>query len=842
MSFQADAARARSVVGSALRGELTRRELLTRGAQAGLSASLINQMLGLDPAHAQPPATPATQLSPSADAGTTYTMPGLDGPAEIIVDQWGVPHIYASTFFDAFRVQGFNVARDRLWQIDIWRRRGLGQLAEVFGKAFVEQDRATRLFLYRGNMYPEWLAYGSDTKDIVSAFVEGINAYIDLVDGGLEELPFEFRELDYKPARWAAEDVVRIRSHGLVGNLRSEVARALILRDFGEDAERLRVKLEPDWEITIPDGLDLSVIPDDVLDVYTLATQPVEFKPEEPSATTRPQLSAMVNAVYEHKHIGSNNWTVSPTRTDTGRPMLANDPHRTQSVPSLRYITHLNAPDFSVIGAGEPALPGISIGHNGTIAFGLTVFSIDQEDLYIYETNPDDPTTYKYEDRWEPMTIVNEDVAVRDDITANIALKFTRHGPVIYEDPSKRLAFAVRTTWLEPGTSAYLGSVEYMRARNWQEFLAAMNRWQAPGENQVYADADGNIGWKPGGLTPIRPNWDGLLPVPGDGRYEWDGFRNMDELPVASNPDQGWLATANEMNLPKDYPYEAIKPGFEWAAPFRFQRIQEVLNGDTDVSLKDMLALQTDHLSIPARRVIALLGPIETDDSLTRTGLDLLRSWNFVESVDSPAAALWEVWQLRHLRPAVVSALLPPDAAEIISPGSLAAILDILETPSDRLGSDPVKARNELLRSTIRPAMEELQSLLGTDPDTWAWGDLHKAGMIHPLSERVDAATRARIDVGPAPRAGGGDTVGNTSYRASDFMQTGGSSWRIIVDVGEWDNALAMNTPGQSGRPEDDHYRDLFDMWINDDAFPLLYSRELIEQHRDVRITLLPAM
>jgi penicillin G amidase len=434
-------------------------------------------------------------------ADAEYELPGLEGPAEILIDRWGVPHMYASTLYDVFRVQGFNAARDRLWQLDFWRRRGLGLLAEVFGPSMVERDRASRLFYYRGDMHPEWLSYGSDTKRVASAFVDGVNAYIRLVLQDRDLLPLEFRELGYEPAFWAPEDFARIRSNGLYYNLDSEVARALILRDQDPRVEDLRRHREPPVELVVPEGLDLSLIPDDVQRIYRLAIDP-------------PDLTGVKEPVLQ----GSNNWVLAPHRTTTGRPLLANDPHRALSVPSLRYVAHLSAPGLDVIGAGEPALPGISIGHNGRIAFGLTIFSIDQEDLYVYRTNPDNPLEYRYQDRWEPMRVVCDTVRVKGNEDVQVELRYTRHGPVIHEDAERHTAFAVRAAWLEPGTAPYLGSMDYMRATNWDEFLAAMNRWGTPPENQLFADPAGNIGWKPAGLTPIRPGWNGTLPVPGDGR------------------------------------------------------------------------------------------------------------------------------------------------------------------------------------------------------------------------------------------------------------------------------------------------------------------------------------
>jgi penicillin amidase len=479
-----------------------------------------------------------------AGADDSYSLSGLEKPAEIIVDTWGVPHIFAQTHYDAFFVQGFNAARDRLWQIDLWRRRGLGQLAEVFGDKYIAQDRANRLFLYRDDMYREWLAYGSDAKRIAISFANGVNAYIELIGQHPELLPPEFELLDYRPAQWDASDIVRIRSHGLLRNVRNEVRRALIACQNGLEASDYWRYLEPEWTTRIPEGLDPCVVPADVLDTYNLARAGVRF--DQPDSATAVRTSDAAERLD-----GSNNWVVAASRTATGRPILADDPHRAHSVPSLRYISHLVAPGMNVIGAGEPALPGISIGHNDRIAFGLTIFAIDQEDLYVYAKRGD---TYRYADSWESFRTVTEEIGVRNGRPQSVLLKFTRHGPVIHENETH--AFAVRAGWLEPGMAPYFGSVEYMRARNWREFLGALNRWGAPSENQVYADIDGNIGYKPAGLFPRRPNWDGLLPVSGDGRYEWDGFFDMDVLPVEHNPERGFTGSANSMNLPDDYPIE----------------------------------------------------------------------------------------------------------------------------------------------------------------------------------------------------------------------------------------------------------------------------------------------
>ena len=777
-------------------------------------------------------------------APAELTVTGLRAPAEILTDPWGIPHIYASSTHDVFWAQGFQVARDRLWQIDTWRRRGLGLLASVWGQEYVEQDRAARLFLFRGAMHAEWLAYASDTKEIATAFTAGINAYVTLTREEPSRLPLEFRELGYEPAFWAASDVARIRSHGLFHNVAHEVSRALILRDFGPGAEKLWRRREPGGEVTVPAGLDLTVIPDDVLRDYTLAVSPAQL----PGPARAGSVAAALPLDADE---GSNNWALAPELTATGRALLANDPHRTVSLPSLRYIAHLSAPGFDVIGAGEPALPGLSVGHNGCVAFGFTVFSIDQEDLYVYRTRPGEPHEYWYRDRWEPMTVVREEIPVRRAPPVPAELWFTRHGPVIRSVPESDAAFAVRAAWLEPGMAPYLGSIETMRAPDVERFTAALNRWGAPGENLVYADETGTIGWKAAGLTPVRPNWDGTLPVPGDGRYEWAGFCDMDELPAEVNPARGWIATANEMNLPPGFRDDLVITR-DWPARFRADRIAQVLGRSARSTVTDMVRLQADYISLPGQQIVAYLAGRTWSDGAAERAAGLLAAWDGALAADSAAAALFEVWYRRHLRPALrglaLAQFLPPERV----PAALAAVLpaedavgnpqidlDLIENPGDRLGPNPAAALADLFETSLSAAIADLTDLLGPAEQDWAWGRLHQARLAHPAGPALSDAARKKAAIERLPRGGGPDTVGAATY-LPDFTQTAGATFRLVVDVGGWDNSVVMNSPGQSGDPASPHYADLFASWAADEAVPLLYSRDRIEAVADERITLLP--
>ncbi|SHL53294.1 penicillin amidase [Bradyrhizobium lablabi] len=777
----------------------------------------------------------------SAARLSSSSVAGLKAPGKILVDVWGIPHIYAANERDLFFLQGFNAARDRLWQIDLWRKRGLGLLARDFGPAYVEQDRALRLFLYRGDMTTEWGSYGPKARDYAEAFVAGVNAYVADVRSGSRPRPVEFKIAGTMPDLWTADDVVRIRSHGLTRNVASEVRRARVACAAGLETDRLRVKLQPPWTTKIPDGLDPCSIPKDVLAAYLLATRPVAFARPGEKAASLDLDTLLAQADEQRDTIGSNNWVVAPARSATGRPILANDPHREHSVPSLRYIVGLNAPGLSVIGAGEPALPGISIGHNGTIAFGLTIFNVDQEDLYVYELNPADKNQYRYRDGWETMRVVHETAEVKGEAPRDIELKFTRHGPVVFVDAENKRAFAIRSVWSEPGTSAYFGSSDYMTAKDWNGFLAAMRRWGAPSENQVYADVKGNIGWVAAGKTPRRVNYDGLLPVPGDGRYEWQGFLGLDELPRVYRPEQGWFATANQMNLPDGYPVAERKVGFEWSDEARWQRIVEVLKANSKMTLADAMDLQNDDTSMLARRLVVLLKPLSSEDPNVKKGLELLKAWDARDTADSAAAAVFEVWIANHLGSTLVKAI-APKVVDIIAPdpASISAIVAALESSGDLLGPDPAATRDRVLRDSLGTAIAEVAGRLGPDSSGWAWGKLHKAQFDHALSPLADTATVPQLNVGPLALGGAANVPRAATYRRTDYQLTAGASFRMVLDVGNWDASRAINTPGQSGDPFNGHYRDLAPLWAAGQYVPLLYSRAAVEAATSEAITLTP--
>jgi penicillin amidase len=772
---------------------------------------------------------------------------GLSATAEIVVDHWGIPHLRASNQDDLFFLQGFNAARDRLWQIDLWRKRGLGLLARDFGPGFLAQDRASRAFLFRGDMEKEWASYDPGGRMVFDRFVAGINAYVELTRREPRRLPVEFGITGSRPDLWQAEDVVRIRSHALTRNALSEVLRAKGASAYGDKTDLLRKNLEPPVVPGNAGGIDLDEVPIEVLDLFKLAIATVSFSPERMAASLSEadawsKLNDLAEVVAESNLTGSNNWAVAPSRTSTGRAIMAGDPHRNHAMPNLRYLVHLTAPGLDVIGAGEPCVPGISMGHNGTIAFTQTIFLADQEDIYVYETEPGNPDRYRFDGEWADMEIVEERFAVKGAPEQTAGLRFTRHGPVLYADPQKRIAFALRSVWFEPGSAAYLAGLSSMRAKTLDEFKAAIARFATPSLNHLYADLSGTIAWLPFGAAPVRPNWDGLLPVPGDGRFEWNGFLGIDDMPSAINPPDGFVASANEANLPAGWDHAKTPIGYEWLEKSRALRIREVLSNDDRHTLQASLALQTDVMSLPARRLQALLRAMPEGAGAFAQARAMLLRWDSALHADSAAGALSELWYTGHLKPALF-ALLVPDAAlrALLAPGDVEGILTALEHPDARFGTEPSRARDALLADTLAAAWTDALARLGPDPAHWQWGMLHHGYFEHTLSPLVDEAMRRALDVGPLPKGGSASTIMHAAYRAQDFRITMGASVRFVLDVGNWDASLCINAPGQSGDSRSPHYRDLSVKWARGEYVPFLYSRAAVDAAAETRIVLTPA-
>lgn len=715
---------------------------------------------------------------------------GLDSAVEVRRDRWGVPHIYAKTVHDLFFSQGFVAAQDRLFQMEMWRRQGEGRLAEVLGRGSVERDKFARLFKYRGDMSREWNSYAPDARQIVAAFVDGVNAYIRQVR---DHPPIEFALLNFKPEPWAYDvPLQRMAALSMTSNALTEVDRANLINVYGRAKVEKLFPIDPVRRFDPVPGLDLKGV-----GIQSLGAA-----------------AQMYAGLGYPRFDGSNNWVISGKRTATGKPLLANDPHRAVTLPSLRYLTHLVGPGWNVIGAGEPALPGVAGGHNERIAFGFTIVGMDQQDVYIEKLGPCPRAAGKkcYWNRgaWKPVTVVPDTIRVKGEAARPVDLEFTEHGPIVNVDSAGTKGFVIRFVGTEPGTAGYLAQISINRAHDWPTFKAAAYRWRLPTENMIYADVDGNIGWIAAGLNPNR-TWSGLLPVPGDGRFEWKGFLPFSKLPQSLNPASGIIATANHNIMPKGYPHQL---NYEWATPYRADRVKGELRRRSDWTRADFERLQHDEHSLPAEALVPELLAAAKRRGVAGAAISLLGEWDFVMRKDAAQPLIYIGW-LRALGPMVYQPLLGDKVGRQRGrEWDLPLLIRLVKNPP-RPGT-----RDSMVLAALDQAMASLTKEFGADPGSWRYGTVHVANFRHPLSNAFDLSA--------ASRGGDDNTVNMTG--GPGWLQSSGASYRGIFDTADWDNSVATSVPGQSGQPGSPFYDNLLPLWTNYQYFPLAFSRGAVER------------
>jgi len=758
----------------------------------------------------------------------------LKEPVEVIRDKWGVNHIYAENSHDLFFMQGYLAAKDRLFQFEIWRRQATGTVSEILGPRELKRDIGTRLFMFRGDMKTEMEHYHPEGEKIIHAYVNGINRYIEEILKNPDALPIEFKLLNIQPKPWTP-DVVVSRHQGLLSNIKLELNIGRAVSRIGADKVNELAWFHPKTPLLKLDTIITKELLDaNILDLYKAYRKNVKFLPSDidPSYRFTDQTANFLNQHIPNENInddafsiGSNNWVVSGKLTDNGSTLMANDPHRTIAIPSLRYLVHLVAPGWNVIGAGEPEIPGVSVGHNEYGAWGLTVFKTDGEDLLMYDLNPDNLSEYRYKGEWKNMKVIHESIKVKDSNEVDITLKYTIHGPVCYIDTLHHKAWAVRCAWLEPGGSPYLASLRMDQAKSWEEFRDACSYSNIPGENMVWADKSGTIGWQAVGIAPIRKNYSGLVPVPGDGRYEWDGYLPIKKKPHIANPGKGFFATANQNVTPENYLYwDAI--GYTWSNEFRGNRINEILSSGNKLSMQKMKALQTDYYSIPARTLIPFLKDLKFDSKQASLAKKQLLDCNFVLDKTSIAAGIYVEWENQIIK-AVKKQFFPKEVQSLL-PIQLSKVVFWISNP-EKIFADPAdKNRDLFIKQTFTKSIAVLSERLGNNMDDWQYGQekYKHITIFHALSNSVNRNLKEKLNTGTALRGGYANCPNSTG---GALNQPSGASFRIIVNTGDWDMTQAINTPGQSGNPDSPFYKNLFTLWANDKYFPLYYSKEKVE-------------
>ena len=735
------------------------------------------------------PGRPAAQ-EPSLAALAAAALPRLDGesrvpglakPVRVVRDTWGVPHIYAESEADLFFAQGYVMAQDRLWQMEMWRRAAEGRLAEVLGPEAVPRDRLARLLKYRGPMDDrEWTTYHPRARALMTAYVAGVNAY---VAQHASRLPIEFVVTGITPEPWTVDTLV-LRQN-VFGDATSELQLARAVAQVGAEEANRRRNPDPPDALTLPEGLDVKLLEaaGNELIAATRAGSPM------PRPEILPRYRALVQAPAGPpgdgavKEPGSNNWVVSGALSATGKPVVANDPHREVANPSLRYLVHLNAPGWSVAGASEPPFIGVAIGHNDRLAWGLTIVGTDQHDVFVEEVNPANPNEVRWNGRWEPLRIVREEIRVKGGPAQTVEMKFSRHGPIFFEDTARHRAYALRSALHEPGTAPYLASLRLAQARDCRQFLAEANYWHSPSENLICGDVDGNIAWQASALTPVRDGWSGRLPVPGTGRFAWKGFRK--DLPRELNPERGFIATANHNVNPPGYTpplmYMAADSGFS-----RIVRLRQLLQPGRKYTLDDHQRMQTDALSLRAVADLPAFRGWTSSDPAVERARAAVAAWDGVLDRDSGAAAIYQT---------------------------------VRASAPNALGAEGTRPA---LEAALKEAVAQLTQTQGSDPAGWTWGRMHTRAFPHPFLRAFDLPA--------VPRPGGAGTV------AAD-----GASFREILDVSDWDRSLVTNTPGQSGQPGSPFYGNLLPLWADNVYFPLPFSAKAVDANARHRLTLTPA-
>ena len=802
---------------------------------------------------------------PSPQHEGELELPELDAAVEVLRDQHGIPHIYAQSEADLWRAQGFTHAQDRLWQMEQNRRVAQGRLAELVGEGALDVDRFSRIVGFNRSAQAELNDLDEATTLTLQHYCQGVNAYIRSRKG---KLAAELNLLRRQPEEWSPLDILafgKMVAWSLSINWESELVRLQLAAKLDPT---LAADLEPDYPNTNPvvaEGVDSQ---DSMRLLHTAGLVLNEYE----------QLKGWMSLAAPGIGQGSNAWAVSASKTASGRPILCNDPHLVMTMPGPWYEMHLHCPPqpaesgsgIHVSGASFGGAPGIIIGHNEQIAWGMTNAFPDVQDVYIERPHPDNakgqPPRFEYEGEWEEATVLREEIYLRNRHRPHVEeVVVTRHGPLLsgilktdspdtgFPDEPVLTAAPLALRWIGHEPGAVLRSIlRINRAQNWQDFDAALADWTAPSQVFAYADRD-NIAYRLAGAVPIRRSGNGLVPVPGwSSDYEWDGLIPDNELPRLLNPSSGFIATANNKLTGDDYPYVLT---FETMPGWRARRIEEMLVRKDAHSLRDMEQMQLDQTSLYAQALTPLLTSHLSEDPYVRVAVNMLQDWGYHMDQESPAALVFH-YTLLHLLDLTFGQKLGATAEGFLGKGSSPVflingfmlraqtrLLELLQNENDSpwyadAATGRRRTKEELIETALKLSIHRLRREVNPTPRKWAWGRMHQIRYSHTLG-------RARIlgwlfNRGPYPIGGDGTTLNQTAYMPElppGLVQVQ-AAYRQIFDIGNWDAAQSVTASGQSGHPVSRNYADQIPMWLEGAYHNMPWSRPAVEKATRHRLLL----
>jgi len=759
-------------------------------------------------------------------------LPGLSAPVSVVRDHAGFPHLTGATSADLFRAQGYVVAQDRLWQMDFFRRVGAGRLSEVLGAATLDVDRFARTIGWRRAAQKELATLPADSRAALQQYADGVNAFLDTQ---ADALPLEFTILGYKPEPWTPLDIVtfgKVQAWSLGENLDVEITMADLQAKLGPARAAALLPAYPDQQPTI-------------------ALQSALHGQAGGRRPTSLALRALFGSGAGSDPLGSNNWVVDGTRSVDGHPLLANDPHLGVQNPSIWYALQMRAADGSldVEGVTFPGVPGVIVGHNKDITWGVTNLGPDTEDLFIEHLDPaGHPGQYEFQGAWRSLDVLTETIRVKGADSQDLAVRSTHHGPLLdavrddLKQPSA-LQWAALQTGGVPDAVLRLD-----RATDWASFHAALAGWAAPGQNFVYADIKGNIGYQATGRWPIRPKSNGLAPVDGaSGENDWAGFVPYEQLPRVYNPPEHYIVTANNRVTPPGSAPQATAWWFPW---FRAERITQMLGQKQKLSVDDMKAIQLDQHSVLAADIAPHLAALTSSDADTQAAANLFKNWDANIASDSETAAIYETTYQQILTDTFADDLGGNLTEEYFASDATAAamLLDkIVNDPQNAWWNDvttPKKeTRDDILLKALGEAVAAISAHQGADMSKWTWGAQHEIVFNHTLGavQPLDLL----FNLGPYPAGGDGYTVNVGTFTEASpgsylYVQTGHPSMRQIMDTGDWTKTQLIFSPGESGQPGSSHWGDQVNDWLHGNYRTPPWSDAQIGSEGEATLTLKP--